>query len=94
MVAWAALPEDALTIIKGETTTYNSSGSALRSFCPVCGTGLFYRNAEYLPGIVDIQSATFDDPSAFPAIAHVQTAERIAWMADVHNLPAFERYPG
>ena len=32
-----------------------------------CGTGLFYANANVLPGIVDIQSATYDDPEAVPA---------------------------
>lgn len=94
MVAWAAFAEGELAVTQGDTTTYNSSGSAMRSFCPTCGTGLFYRNAEYLPGIVDIQSATLDDPSALPAGAHIQVAERIDWMADAHSLPAFERYPG
>ena len=79
--------------LQGETTTFNSSGNTMRSFCPTCGTGLFYRNEEYLPGIVDIQSATLDDPSVFPAGAHIQTAERISWMADAHSLPAFERFP-
>jgi hypothetical protein len=94
MVAWAAFAEGELAVTQGDTTTFNSSGSAMRSFCPTCGTGLFYRNAEYLPGIVDIQSATLDDPSALPAGAHIQVAERIDWMADAHSLPAFERYPG
>ena len=94
MVAWAAFAEGELTVTQGDTTTFNSSGLAMRSFCPKCGTGLFYRNAEYLPGIVDIQLATLDDPSVLPASAHIQTAERIDWMADAHSLPAFERYPG
>lgn len=93
MVAWAAFAEKEMTVLKGETKTFNSPGTALRSFCPDCGTGLFYRNAEYLPGIVDIQSATFDDPSAFPPSAHIQTAEQLDWMADAHTLIAFERYP-
>jgi hypothetical protein len=57
------------------------------------GTGLFYRNAAFPPGIVDIQSATLDDPNALPAQSHIQTAERIGWMAEVHHLPLFERFP-
>ena len=93
MVAWAAFAEGELTVTQGETTTFNSSGTALRSFCPACGSGLFYRNAEYLPGIVDIQSATFDDPEALPPFGHIQTAERLDWMAEAHSLPMFERYP-
>lgn len=66
----------------------------MRSFCPACGTGIAYRNAEMLPGIVDIQAATLDDPDALPVQAHIQTAERIGWMATAHALPEFERYPG
>ena len=93
MVEWAAFAEDALEILQGEAKTFNSSGKTMRSFCGTCGTGLFYRNEEYLPGIVDIQSATLDDPSVFVPGAHIQTAKRISWMADCHTLPAFERFP-
>jgi hypothetical protein len=94
MVAWAAFAEDEFTLLQGELTTFNSSGTAMRSFCPKCGTGIAYRNEQFLPGIVDIQSATLDDPDALPAGAHIQTAERIGWMGTAHSLPEFERYPG
>jgi hypothetical protein len=93
MVSWAAFAEEDFTLSQGDITVFNSSGSALRGFCPKCGSGLTYRNADYLPGIVDIQSATFDDPNAFAPQAHIQTAERIAWMEDAHHLPSFERFP-
>jgi hypothetical protein len=93
MVGWTMYPEAALTIGKGEPREYASSDHGRRFFCGDCGTGLFYRNADMLPGIVDIQSATYDDPDAIPAQVHIQTADRIGWMADVHTLPAFERYP-
>jgi hypothetical protein len=94
MVLWAAFAEDAFSVVRGKPKTFNSSGVAMRSFCPDCGTGLFYRNAEMLPGIVDIQAATLDDPSVFPAQCHIQIAERIDWMADAHILPEFQRFPG
>jgi hypothetical protein len=94
MVSWAAFAEAEFTLLQGELTTFNSSGTAMRSFCPKCGTGIAYRNAEMLPGIVDIQSATLDDPDALPAGAHIQTAERIGWMEAAHSLPEFQRYPG
>lgn len=93
MVAWAAFAEDALTMLAGTPKTFNSSGSAMRSFCGECGTGLFYRNAQYLPGIVDIQSVTLDDPEALPAGAHIQVTERIGWMSSAHSLPEFQRFP-
>ena len=94
MVSWAAFAEDELKVTKGEPKAFNSSGETWRSFCADCGTGLFYRNQTFLPGIVDIQSATLDDPDALPAGAHIQTVERIKWMETAHSLPVFERFPG
>ena len=93
-VAWAAFAQEDFHLLQGHLTDFNSSGSAIRSFCPRCGTGLTYRNTEMLPGIVDIQSATLDDPTVFPLQCHIQTAERIDWMEGAHTLPAFERFPG
>ena len=94
MVSWAAFTEDALTVTQGQPVTFNSSGAAMRSFCGTCGTGLFYRNADMLPGIVDIQSVTLDDPEALPPDAHIQVAERLHWMDDLDSLTRFERFPG
>jgi hypothetical protein len=94
MVAWAMFPEAALTVTKGQPKTINSSGSAMRSFCADCGSGLFYRNAAMLPGLIDVQSATLDDPEALPPMVQVQTAERLGWMKHLDDLPEFERYPG
>jgi hypothetical protein len=65
----------------------------MRSFCADCGTGLFYRNAEILPGVVDVQVATLDDPEALPPTVHIQTAEQIGWMRTAHELPRIDRFP-
>lgn len=94
MVSRAAFQEDQFRLTAGAPSTFNSSGTAMRSFCPTCGSGLYYRNAEYLPGIVDVQSATLDDPDALPPQVHIQTAERLRWMDGAEALPAFERFPG
>ena len=93
VVAWAMFGEAALSVTRGQPKTINSSGTAMRSFCPDCGSGLFYRNAAVLPGLVDIQSATLDDPDALPPKMQIQTAERLAWMTHLGELPGFERYP-
>ena len=93
MVGWIAWPTDRVTVV-GEPVTYRSSGTADRQFCGTCGTGLFYRNEAMLPGIVDIQSATLDDPETHPPGAHIQTAERLPWMDGLDALPRFERFPG
>jgi hypothetical protein len=93
MVSWAMFPEAAFSLTKGEPKTFNSSGTAMRSFCADCGTGLFYRNAAMLPGIVDIQSSTLDNPDALPPAVQIQTVERLEWMKHLHELPEFERFP-
>jgi len=93
MVAWAGIAADRFTLTAGTPKVRNSSGASMRSFCADCGSGLFYRNEELLPGIVEVQLATLDKPEAFSPAAHIQTAERIGWMATAHELPAFERFP-
>lgn len=93
VVAWAMYPDSALTVTKGIPKTINSSGTAMRSFCPACGSGLFYRNEAILPGTVDVQTATLDDPNALPPTVHIQTAERLHWVTRMGELPEFERFP-
>ncbi len=92
LVSWALFPNEAVTI-EGEARVYTSSEHAKRHFCAACGSGLFYTNAAAFPGMIDICTATLDDPDALPVHIHVQTAERIGWMKEAHTLPQFERYP-
>lgn len=92
--AWMAFQADDFRVTKGEAIAFNSSGASWRHFCGTCGTGMYFINEEMLPGIVDIQSATLDDAQAHPPGAQIQTAERLAYMADLAAMPEFERYPG
>ena len=94
MVSWAMFPESSLVVTNGQPKTINSSGAAMRSFCAACGSGLFYRNAENLPGIVDVQTSTLDDPDELPPELQVQVAERLQWMRHIHELAEVERFPG
>jgi hypothetical protein len=94
MVSWTLFPNDRFRVRQGEATVYASSEHGRRHFCPACGTGLFYTNAQIFPGQTDIQSSTLDTPDALPPTAQIQVAERIAWMKDAASLPTFERYPG
>ncbi len=93
MVGWTMYPTAAVKVTKGAPKIYKSSDNGRRHFCVDCGTGLFYVNEMILPGIIDIQSATYDDPNAVPARAHIQVAERIRWMESAHTLPMFDRFP-
>lgn len=93
-VAWAAYTAAEFALTAGTPKVYNSSGAAMRHFCPTCGSGLYYVNEAVLPGLVDIQVATLDDPEALPPQAQIQVAERIGWMKDIAGLHEFDRYPG
>jgi hypothetical protein len=92
-VSWAAFAS-AHFKFSGEISSFNSSGAAFRHFCPKCGTGLFYINEQMLPGLVDIQTGTLDDPEALVPVAHVQAAEQLHWTHAIEDLPKFERFPG
>lgn len=92
MVGWALFPEDKVAI-EGETVRYRSSAHVTRHFCATCGTGLFYTSTAMFQGMIDIQTATFDDQAAFAPMAHVQWAEAAPWMATVLELPRFDRFP-
>ena len=94
MVAWAAFGEAEFSLIKGSVTTFNSSGESMRSFCPTCGSGIYFVNQQALPGLVDVQLATFDNPDALAPLVQIQVADRISWMEHAHDLPAFQRFPG
>ena len=93
MVGWTAYPAAALTVESGDLTDYASSENAVRQFCSRCGTGLFYRNEAMLPGLVDVQLTTLDDPENHAPQVHVQMADALAWEAGLPDLPAFDRYP-
>lgn len=93
MVGWTAYPEGALKVLQGAPKVYESSQQGRRHFCPNCGTGLFYYNGNMLPGMVDVQTATLDDPNLMPPQLQVQVAERLDWMTAINALPHFDRYP-
>jgi hypothetical protein len=93
MVGWAMCKTEQVRVTKGTPITYASSEHGRRQFCGSCGTGLFYINNDNLPGITDVQSGTLDHPEFIPAQVHIQTAERLPWMAGAHNLPEFDRFP-
>lgn len=94
MVGWIAYKSDEFTVTSGQPKEHASSEHGRRYFCSECGTGLYYINEQVLPGIVDIQSATLDEPEAVPPAAHIQWAEHLGWAETLDQLPKFERFPG
>ena len=94
MVAWLAMPAAGFRVTSGEPVRYTAPSGSMRAFCGTCGTPLFFVNEDALPGIVDIQSVTLDDPDAIAPQAQIQLAERRGYMAELDKLPVFERFPG
>ena len=94
MVAWLAVPSSAFTLTKGVPVSYTADTGSTRQFCSACGTPLFFINEAVLPGLVDIQSVTLDDPDAVTPQAQIQTAERRSWMLQLSEMPEFDRFPG
>lgn len=81
--------------IQGKPKLYSSSESGQRSFCPACGAGLFFSNGILdQMGMMQVRIAALDDPNAIAPKVQVQTAERVGWVGLLHDLPAFERFPG
>lgn len=93
VLAWLAMPAEGFGITKGEPVRYTAPSGSMRAFCGTCGTPLFFVNEAALPGIVDIQSVTLDQPDKFAPQAQIQTAERRPYMAKLDDLPAFARFP-
>lgn len=93
-VGWTAFRSENFALRRGEPVLYRSSENAERWFCGACGTGLYYINEAVLPGLVDIQTASLDDPDAYPPQAHIQMADAIGWEAGLDQLPKFDRFPG
>jgi hypothetical protein len=92
--AWVGYPVEALEVERGSPRSYASSEAVERRFCEACGTSLFYFNERFLPGMVDILTATFDEPESLPPRVHVQVADALPWEAGLEDLPKFARFPG
>ena len=44
--------------------------------------------------MMQVRIAALDEPDAIGPQVQVQTADRATWTASIHELPAFERFPG
>lgn len=83
VVAWATYPRAALRWTASAPRELQSSPTAVRTFCPTCGTPLTFV-ATASPDEVDVTVGSLDTPDAFPPADHIWTDERIAWF-DTHD---------
>lgn len=91
VVAWATFPIDEFSWTAGEPGTYLSSPRARRQFCTTCGSYMIFRSDDF-PAEISINTASFDDPNAFPPRQHIFTECRVAWFCTADDLPNHTGY--
>jgi hypothetical protein len=92
VVAWAMFPIAGFSYVSGKPAVHASSPGVGRAFCGACGTQLAF-TAEFLPGLVDVTVASFDDPSALPPQMHIWESRRLPWLATTDRLPRHAELP-
>ena len=92
LVAWAMFPEDAFALERGALATYASSPGVLRGFCAGCGTTLSF-SADFLPGLIDLTVASFDEPERLPPQLHMWERSRVPWLVLGDDLPRYAELP-
>ena len=85
-----------LFTVRGETKSYAVRGtsglSAIRHFCPTCGS-LLFGAPEVAPDAVSIYVGTLDEPSVFQPEAVLFKRDRYRWDVIAGALPEFETMP-
>jgi hypothetical protein len=85
-VAWVTFPITGFAWIAGEPGTYRSSPRAQRHFCTSCGSYLAFFSKD-APAEVSINTASIDEPGAFPPRKHIFAESRIPWFHTRDDLP-------
>jgi hypothetical protein len=91
-VAWAMFPIDGFAYTAGKPGVYESTPGVSRTFCAACGTPLACTGPN-LPGLVDLTTASLDDPAAFAPKVHIFESRRIPWVHLGDDLPRFAEFP-
>jgi hypothetical protein len=91
VVSWVTFPVTGFSWIAGEPGTYQSSSEAKRQFCAACGSYMVFLSDRF-PDEVSVNTASFDNPEAFPPRMHIFTASRISWLHIDDGLPRHADY--
>jgi len=92
IVGWAMFEQSALSCDRQSVQVYQSSKGVERSFCSTCGTTLFFE-AEFIPGLIDITTESFDDPDTVKPTAHIWTIHETECARSLAGLHRFEELP-
>lgn len=89
MVPWGTFAREAMRVMRGRLSEYQSSAHVWRGFCARCGTSLTYRH-EARPADIDVTLATLDDPTLLAPLMHVWVKHQLPWVAIGDDLPRHE----
>lgn len=89
-VAWVIVRRGDFILETGTLVRFRSSPHVERTFCGRCGTAVTYERTDRGSDI-DIQTATLDDPDAFPPVREIWLEEKIAWMAPNERFTPYPR---
>jgi hypothetical protein len=92
-VAWFVVEMRSFRLLRGQPAQFRSSPPVTRSFCARCGTPLSYRHDD-APDLIELTTATLDDPSRFPPTREIWHSEKLAWAASDPSLPHLPKESG
>jgi len=78
-VTWSEFPRSALKWLGAEPTLRDSSPHGERGHCPKCGSAVTFRFKG--SDDIDIATALFDEPNAFPPTFEIWTESSPSWIA-------------
>ena len=84
---YASFPAAALIWTRGRRKTFRSSDAIARGFCGDCGTPLTFEAASGEGDHIALTIGAFDDPSSLRPQRQIMTADRIAWVAELADVP-------
>jgi len=73
--AYSAVPTEAIEIDGADNVTwYDSSETAKRGFCKICGSRLFWRKMD--SGYIAVAAGSFDTPTGLKLVSHIFVADK------------------
>ena len=92
LVGWAMVEAGALSANREAVSVYASSEGVRRSFCGQCGTTLFFE-ADYMPGLVDITTESFDAPDLVQPTDQIWTRHETGCVKALGSMVRHEALP-
>ena len=90
MLTWATWPLAAVRMLAGTPAHFESSPGVHRSFCPRCGSTLFWQRLSREPAELDIAAGTIDAANPLTPTEHIFTKSRRSWLPLCDGLPAYQ----